>query len=197
MPSTVQLLNVPDVGVPRTGVTKVGDVANTAEPEPVSSVNNAARFALVGVPKNVRAPVAVVVVAGAAPAPPPITSALAAKAADVAQVDALEKYGTPPEVPATVNAGVVVPVATDTTPPVKLTEVTVPEPLLLNVVQSAAVSKPRLVADDEGKLSVMTGVVVPVATVDVASVPVVPKVSAATDVTVPVLLVYPDGFADG
>jgi hypothetical protein len=45
----------------------------------------------------------------------------------------------PPEVPATVKAGVVVAVATETTPPVKLTEVTVPEPLLLNVVQSVEV----------------------------------------------------------
>jgi hypothetical protein len=44
------------------------------------------------------------VVAGAAPAPPPTTNALAANAADVAQVDALEKYGMPPEVPATVKA---------------------------------------------------------------------------------------------
>ena len=32
----------------------------------------------------------------------------------------------PPEVPATVKAGVVVAVATETTPPVKLTDVTVP-----------------------------------------------------------------------
>ncbi len=41
-------------------------------------------------------------------------------------MDELEKYGMPPEVPATVNAGVVVAVATETIPPVKLTEVTVP-----------------------------------------------------------------------
>lgn len=136
-------------------------------------------------PNAVTTPVPVVVVAGAAPAPPPITKALAAKAADVAQVVPLLKYGTPPEVPAIVNAGVVVPVATVTMPPVQPTEVTVPEPLLLNVVQSAAVSKPRLVADDEGKLSVITGVVVPVATEDETSVPVVLKVKAATDVTVP------------
>lgn len=136
-------------------------------------------------PKAVTTPVPVVVVAGAAPAPPPITKAFAAKAADVAQVVPLLKYGTPPEVPAIVNAGVVVPVATDTIPPVQPTDVTVPEPLLLNVVQSAAVRAPRLVADADGRLSVMTGVVVPVATVDETSVPVVPKVSAATEVTVP------------
>ena len=58
---------------------------------------------------------------------------------DVAQVDALEKYGIPPVAPATVNAGVVVAVATDTMPPVKLTLVTVPEPLPLNVFQSVLV----------------------------------------------------------
>ena len=53
VPSTVQLLKVPLVGVPRTGVTNVGLVANTLAPLPVSSVNAAARFALDGVAKNV------------------------------------------------------------------------------------------------------------------------------------------------
>jgi hypothetical protein len=43
-------------------------------------------------------------------------------------VDALEKYGMPPLVPATVKAGVVVAVATETIPPVHPTEVTVPLP---------------------------------------------------------------------
>ena len=57
--------------------------------------------------------------------------------------------------------------------------------LLLNVDQSVELSAPRLLADAVGTFSVMTGVVVPVATVDVRSVPVVPKVSAATEVTVP------------
>ena len=42
-------------------------------------------------PSAVTTPVPVVVVAGAAPAPPPSTSELAARAAEVAQVDALEK----------------------------------------------------------------------------------------------------------
>ena len=46
---------------------------------------------LVLFPRAVTTPVPVVVVDGAAPAPPPITKALAAKAAEVAQVDALEK----------------------------------------------------------------------------------------------------------
>jgi hypothetical protein len=53
VPSTVQLLNVPDVGVPSMGVTSVGEVANTKAPEPVSSVIAAARFADDGVPNHV------------------------------------------------------------------------------------------------------------------------------------------------
>jgi hypothetical protein len=65
---------------------------------------------------------------GAAPAPPPSTKSPAGSAAEVAHVDALEKYGIPPEVPATVNAGVVVDVATEIKPPVNETEVTVPVP---------------------------------------------------------------------
>jgi hypothetical protein len=53
----VQLVNVPEVGVPNKGVTNVGLVANTAEPVPVSSVNAAAKLALDGVVKNVATPV--------------------------------------------------------------------------------------------------------------------------------------------
>jgi hypothetical protein len=49
-------------------------------------------------------------------------------AAELAQVDPLEKYGIPPDVPAIVNAGVVVAVATETIPPVQPTDVTVPVP---------------------------------------------------------------------
>ena len=83
----------------------------------------------------VRTPVPVVTVAGAAPAPPPTTIALAASAADDAHVEAPEKYGTPPLVPATVSASVPEPVIgeppTDIRPPVKLspTLVTVPLPV--------------------------------------------------------------------
>ena len=83
-------------------------------------------------------------------------------------------------------AGVVPP--DDTTGAVPVTLVTVPDPLLLNVVQSAALNAPRLVADAVGKFSVMTGVVVELATVEETSVPVVPRVSAATLVTVPLLV---------
>ena len=57
--------------------------------------------------------------------------------------------------------------------------------MLLNVVQSVELNAPRLVAEAVGTCKVITGVVVPVATVDDKSVPVVPKVNAATLVTVP------------
>ena len=77
-------------------------------------------------PKAVMTPVPVVVVLGATPAPPPMTKAFAASAALDAHALALEKYGIPPLVPATVKAGVVVAVATVIMPPVKLTLVTVP-----------------------------------------------------------------------
>ena len=80
-------------------------------------------------------------------------------------------------------AGVAPPL--ETTGAVPVTDVTVPLPLLLNVVQSADDKTPRLLADAVGTFSVITGVVVPVATVDDKSVPVVPSVMAATLVTVP------------
>jgi hypothetical protein len=53
----VAFVRTPEAGVPKAGVTSVGDVANTREPEPVSSVTAAARFALEGVAKNVATPV--------------------------------------------------------------------------------------------------------------------------------------------
>jgi hypothetical protein len=59
-------------------------------------------------------------------APPPRTTPVDASSAEDAHVDAEEKYGIPPDVPATVSAGVVVGVATEIKPPVKETEVTVP-----------------------------------------------------------------------
>ena len=49
---SVQLLRLPDVGVPKIGVTRVGLVLNTNKPVPVSSVIAARKFALVGVAKN-------------------------------------------------------------------------------------------------------------------------------------------------
>jgi hypothetical protein len=102
----VKLVAVPLDGVPSAPLNNT-----TAPAEPVFT------------PRAVTTPIPVVVVAGAAPAPPPITNALAARAADVAQVDALEKYGTPPLVPATVSAKVPLVVIgepdTEIKPPVK------------------------------------------------------------------------------
>jgi len=57
VPSTVQLLKTPLVGVPSKGVVSVGDVANTNRPDPVSSVTAEAKFAEDGVPRNVATPV--------------------------------------------------------------------------------------------------------------------------------------------
>ena len=86
-----------------------------------------------------------------------------------------------------VNAGVAPPELLPANPFAETTEtaVTVPDPLLLKVVQSAALKAPRLDAEAVGTWSVITGVVVPVATVLDRSVPVVPRVIAATLVTVP------------
>ena len=57
----VPLVSVTADGVPRFGVVSVGDVAKTVAPVPVSSVNAAARLALVGVARNVAIPVNTVV----------------------------------------------------------------------------------------------------------------------------------------
>jgi hypothetical protein len=54
----VQFVNVPEVGVPRRGVTRVGVFAKTSAPVPVSFVTAAARLALEGVPRKVATPVA-------------------------------------------------------------------------------------------------------------------------------------------
>ena len=57
--------------------------------------------------------------------------------------------------------------------------------LPLNVLQSVELNAPLLVADAVGTCRVITGVVVLLATVELRSVPVVPRVNAATLVTVP------------
>ena len=57
--------------------------------------------------------------------------------------------------------------------------------LSLNVVQSDELNAPLFVAFAVGRLRVITGVVVGFATELLTSVPVVPKVRAATEVTVP------------
>ena len=93
-------------------------LVNVAVPLPVG--NPLAVFVLL--PMAVVTPVPVVVVLGATPAPPPITRAFAANAAEVAHVVPLEKYGIPPLVPATVSASVPLDVmgepVTETMPPV-------------------------------------------------------------------------------
>jgi hypothetical protein len=53
----VALVKVAEAGVPRVGVTKVGELANTKAPEPVSSDTAEARLADDGVPRNVATPV--------------------------------------------------------------------------------------------------------------------------------------------
>lgn len=109
------LVSVKDDGVP---------------PAPLNTTNAPALPVLT--PSAVKTPVPVVIVLGAVPAPPPMTSALAASAPLEAQVVPLEKYGMPPLVPATVKASVPEVVIgeppTEIRPPVKLcaTLVTVP-----------------------------------------------------------------------
>jgi hypothetical protein len=85
----VAFVNVNVEGVPKFGVTKVGDVANTNEPEPVSSVTADIRLALDGVAKNVVIPVAKV---NAACAP----SAVKAAVAEVTPVPPPDIDTTPP-----------------------------------------------------------------------------------------------------
>ena len=57
MPPKVNAGIVPTLdGLPNAGVTRVGEVANTNEPEPVSSVTAAAKLAELGVPRKVATP---------------------------------------------------------------------------------------------------------------------------------------------
>jgi hypothetical protein len=57
----VRLVTTPDAGVPSAGVTKVGDVANTAEPVPVSSVSAVANCAEVKEPRDAAFPTEVTI----------------------------------------------------------------------------------------------------------------------------------------
>jgi hypothetical protein len=54
----VMFVITPEAGVPKAGVTNVGDVPKTSSPDPVSFVTADARLAEVGVAKNVATPVA-------------------------------------------------------------------------------------------------------------------------------------------
>ena len=143
---------------------------------PFSSVNAPERFADENEPSEAALPTEVTA---------PVKFAL------VVTLPAVSPEAVPDKVPLNVKLPVVVTVPDKESPltvPVPLTEVTEPLPLLLKVVQSAALKAPRLDADAVGTCSVITGVVVPFATVLDRSVPVVPRVSAATLVTVPLPL---------
>ena len=52
----MQFARLPELGVPNAGVTRVGLVANTLAPEPVLSVNAAAKFADVKEPNTAALP---------------------------------------------------------------------------------------------------------------------------------------------
>ena len=79
---------------------------------------------------------------------------------------------------------IVVPLLNNTLPLVNEGSVNFP----LNVDQSVELKAPLFVAEAVGTFSVITGVLVLLATVLLKSVPVVPNVNAATLVTVPGLL---------
>ena len=79
-------------------------------------------------------------------------------------------------------AGAVPPL--ETTGAVPVTPVTVPLPLLLNVVQSAEDNAPRLTADAVGMLRAITGAVVLLVALNDTSVPVVASVTLTLE-TVP------------
>jgi hypothetical protein len=64
------LVNTPEVGVPRRGVTNVGDVLNTLLPEPVDVVTPVPPLATAKVPATVTAPL--VAVAGVKPVVPKV-----------------------------------------------------------------------------------------------------------------------------
>jgi hypothetical protein len=74
----VAFVSVTDCGVPRIGVTRVGEVEKTNEPDPVSSVTAAARFAEEGVPSQVATPAPKDVI----PVPPLVTGRVPVIAAD-------------------------------------------------------------------------------------------------------------------
>ena len=120
----VAFVNTPDAGVPRAGVTNVGDVANTNAPEPVSFVTAAARFALEGVPRNVATPAPKEVM----PVPPFATGSV-----PVTWLVRLTLDNVPPSVKLPVDVTVPVRVM-PLTVPVPPTLVTVPLPPVAAIV---------------------------------------------------------------
>ena len=88
----MQLDKSPLVGVPKSGVVRLGDVANTSKPEPVSSVMAVARLALDDAPSHVAMPDASDVM----PVPPePAGSVPDTSVAS----DTAPKVGAPPALP--------------------------------------------------------------------------------------------------
>ena len=102
----------------------------------------------------------VVVVLGAAPAPPPITNALAASAADDANVPVAVKASTPPDVPA---VSPVPPLATGSVP---VTPVVSGKPVAL--VKTRVVGVPRFGVTRVGEVA-KTFTPVPVSSLKAAS----------------------------
>ena len=134
VPSTVQAESTPLVGVPSTGVTKVGDVANTKAPVPVSSVTAEAQFEEEGVPKNVATPAPREVM----PVPPLATGSVPVTLV-VRLANVVEVVPVPPLAIANVPASVTVPdvvigppdVVKPVVPPDTATLVTDPVPEVL------------------------------------------------------------------
>lgn len=175
--SPVALVSVAADGVPRFGVTSVGELAKTKEPVPVSSVTAEIRFALDGVPKNVATPVPSPVTPVEIGSPVPFVSTTAegvpragvTSVGEVASttlplpvvVAALMAVPLPDSMPVTdvvrVIAGVLVAVATVPAKPLAVTTETletVPAPALKYVARSSMSICHTLVAFDTAIRSV-------------------------------------------
>jgi hypothetical protein len=124
----VRFVTVPLLGVPSAGVTRVGLVANTTEPEPVSSVKASARLAELNEPSSVALPVDVIA---------PVRLAL------VTTVAAFPTLVTPPVKFALVTTVAAFP--TDVTIPVKLAFV-----VTLPAVKPAAVPVTLVIIPETG-----------------------------------------------
>ena len=204
--SPVVLVSTPDAGVPKAGVTKVGDVANTAAPVPVSSVRAAAKLAElnepneVALPTDVTAPVRlalVVTLPAVKPAAVPVmfvpTSADGVPKAGVTKVGDVAKTSAPVPVSSVTAAakladdGVARKVATPEPKPDTPVEIGKPVALVstpLAGVPRAGVTSVGLVAN--------TAAPVPVSSVNapakLAEVNDPSEVALPTDVTAPVRL---------
>jgi hypothetical protein len=142
----VQLVRVPELGVPNTGVTRVGEVANTAEPEPVSSVNAVARLAelkepnVVVVLTDVIAPVrfGILVVDDAVPVRAPTKPEVAVTIPEALMFVAISEVTV--ETPEELMLPVTLPVMFPEKPEVA---VTIPEALILVAINEVTVETPE------------------------------------------------------